>query len=828
MNHFWQGTWVGDAEAGRLLGTLEDTTRRVLAAPRLNPLTVLAAGERLREALAKPDAPLRTRLTELLRADGVAAGEIDHAFGSLLTVFDRAELERKLTRELGGIDPARLSRVDFRETVFEAWVPVGLLAHVTAGNAPVVGVLSAVEGLLSGNLNVIKTSGDSAFTAEVLAALAGQDPTGAIAERLIVLRYPSSRQDWLERMCAPADAVAAWGGEEALAGIARVVRPGTRLIDWGPKLSFAYLTAACWSDPATLRGVAADVCRLDQQACSSPQVVYLDTDDEGELFAFADRFSAVLNDVVRSGEPGEPGDAEWAEITNTTLVAELEQHLGLTRVVAAGDGAWRVIADTRPALRASPLYRTVWVKPLPRTELAGVLRPMRRYLQTVGLGASRQDTAELARTLVGLGAARITGPGAMLSGYAGEPHDGVYALQRYSRRVDVQLDERFRTDAALDDLIAAGQLPAPDVAVTPKSDFGTLPASDRAEVFFLSGGSSGAPKLSAFSWADYDEHMRFGAESLLATGLDPRTDRVMNLFFGGHMYGSYTSFFSALERLGAVQFPMGGDWGRFTAIAQSIVDNQVNTVMSVPSFIVRLFTEGGDILRRYRGVRKVFYAGEHFAEGQVRWLREEFGVELVRSAAYGGVDAGPMGYQCPDSPARVHHLFTGLHTLEILDAADQPVAAGETGRLVFTAHTRRGQRLDRYEVGDLGRWVAEPCPCGRRTPRFELFGRVGDVFRVPSQTLNYRRFVTLIEDAFGYTGALQLVLHGDTLTVRVEPGADPAAVRTALLDGYPGLSDVVTTSRMLDLEVVALPIGDFTRTATSGKLVSVVDRRVEA
>lgn len=79
-------------------------------------------------------------------------------------------------------------------------------------------------------------------------------------------------------------------------------------------------------------------------------------------------------------------------------MARLEEHLGLTRVFAAPDGSWRVMADTRSPLAASPLHRSVWVKPLPRKRMIATLRPMRRYLQTVGLAGSPTDIAELART----------------------------------------------------------------------------------------------------------------------------------------------------------------------------------------------------------------------------------------------------------------------------------------------------------------------------------------------------------------------------------------------------------------------------------------------
>ncbi|MGH3432519.1 MAG: acyl-CoA reductase, partial [Thermocrispum sp.] len=752
----------------------------------------------------------------------------------LAAALRREPLERKLVRELGGTDPGRLARFDHRQTVFEAWAPVGLLAHVAPRNAPAAGALSVVEGLLTGNLNVVKTSGaDAGFTGELLAALAESDPTGGIARRVIVLDFPSARGEWLELICGAADAVAVWGGEEAVAGVAALVPPGCRLVDWGPKLSFAYLTREAWAQDEVLADVAADVCRLDQQACSSPQVLYLDTDDDAEVFGVARRFARVLDRVSAQVPARAPGDAEWAEITNTVLVAELERHLGLTEVHTAADGSWRVLADTRPALRASPLNRTVWVKPLPRTDIGRYLRPMRRYLQTAGVGAERTDLAVLSRALLAAGVARITVPGAMLGSYDGEPHDGVYALQRYSRRVDAQLDGRFATDACLDDLTGAGQLPAPDVAVTGKGEFGSLQTdTGRAAVFFRSGGTTGEPKLSAFSWADYDEHMHAGADGLLAAGLDPRTDRVMNLFFGGQLYGGFVSFFSVLERLGAVQFPMAGQQNAHAMVARSIVDNRVDTLLGMPSYLMRLFVEAGPLLREYGGVRKVFYGGEHFSAAQRRQLTDEFGVEVIRSAAYGSVDAGPMGYQCAAGKPGEHHLFTGVQTMEILDAEhDRPAAPGQVGRLVFTSHTRRGQRLDRYEIGDLGRWLDQDCPCGRRTPRFELLGRSGDVFRSGGHFLNYRRFVAVADEVLGYSGDLQIELDFDggqeSLTVLVEEGKtpEPDEVERLLLRNYPELATTAEQDQLVRLRVRPVPAEGFDRAVTSGKLVPVLDRR---
>ncbi|MEU6757115.1 acyl-CoA reductase [Streptomyces sp. NPDC046685] len=831
-HHYWQGAFVDDEEAGRRLADLPAAVEAALATV-LETETVLAACDTLAGALRAPDHPVHARL-----AAHLPAGQDPAVLAELGALLGRRQLARKLRRELGGAAPGRLNRADPRETVYEAWAPVGLVAHIAPGNAATVAPLSIVEGLLAGNVNILKTSSaDTLLTQHLMAELAALDPSGALAARIVVLRFPSSRQEWLRLMCAPADAVAVWGGEGAVEGVAAHVPAGCRLVEWGHRISFAYLTGDAWSDATVLEALTDDVCLHEQQACSSPQVVYLDTEEKGEVFAFAERFAAVLGGrptAVSTASGGEPDPAEAAELTTTELMARLEEHLGLTRVFAAADGSWRVMADTRSPLTASPLHRSVWVKPLPRKRLIATLRPMRRYLQTAGLAGSRTDIAELSRTVLAAGVTRVTPVGAMLESYAGEPHDGVYALQRYSRRVAVQADPaRFATTACLDDLALPVVLPPPAGPLLSKEDVqeqGRQLTRADAELYFRSGGSTGAPALSVFSYDDYDTQMHAAARGLLAAGYDPVGDRTANLFYCGGMYGSFISFFSVLERLGGVQLPLSAGPDH-RATAQALIDHGADTLFGMPSYLWQLLHAEADSLRAYGGLRKVFYGGEHFTEEQQRTLKDTFGIEAVRSITYGSTDLGPLGYQCTESSGGVHHLHADLHTMEILDLTeDRPVAPGETGRLVFTTHARRGQDLGRYVIGDLGREVPGRCTCGRHAPRFELRGRTGDVMRVATYFLNHRRFLALAEERGGHRGELQIRLDAaqarERLTVRVERAAttDPQRLREVFLAGYPELRSAVT-ERLLDLAVEMVDGASLDRSPTSGKLLAVVDAR---
>jgi phenylacetate-coenzyme A ligase PaaK-like adenylate-forming protein len=443
-----------------------------------------------------------------------------------------------------------------------------------------------------------------------------------------------------------------------------------------------------------------------------------------------------------------------------------------------------------------------------------------------------EDVYELTQSLLTSGATRIRQIGEMLGSYAGEPHDSLYSLQRYCRRISVQLDSSAKGISSFDELTRYEQPNQSTVALTQKEEF-TAPDTT-ARYYFRSGGSSGKPKLSTFSLDQYDDDMRFGAEGIYSAGLDPFHDRTMNLFFAGGLYGGFLSIFSALERLGAIQFPMAAH-PDLEMVAQTIVDQKVNTLLGMPSYLMSLFEKNSALFEKYRGIKKIFYGGEHFTGAQREYLMKRFGVEVIRSGAYGSVDIGPMGYQCQHCEDGVHHLQQKLHFLEILKMeSDEPVVGEEIGRLVYSPRDPGSNKPKRYVIGDVGHWVHDAkghCPCGRSAPKFKLLGRTGDIFRIGSFFLNYQKFAQILSTHAGYTGDLQIRLLEDGLKEKIElrfgQSSQAAAedFKKICLQHYADLSEAVIKDQLLQFEVKPVLVEEFERSKASGKLLRIIDQR---
>ncbi|MBD9561971.1 aldehyde dehydrogenase family protein [Pseudomonas sp. PDM09] len=741
----------------------------------------------------------------------------DEQYQGLIDFCQRSNLSTKLERELG-LQPRSLRRIDYRQPCFESWHPLGLVVHITPGNAPLLAFCAILESLLAGNINWLRPSAsDQGLTAQLLAALVQCDSSGRLAEFVAVLPVDTSR---IAQLCATADGVSAWGGVAALKAIRQQIPAGCRWIDWGHKISFAYLSPEA-AEPAALDALADEVCRLDQQACSSPQWVLVDSNDPAVLHDLGERLAEAFKRRAQQWPALMPTDQEASEITTRTAMAQLDQcFTHQTGQVWTGSG-WRVIWEHHQTLAPSPLFRTVLLKPVPQHLLAESLLPWRNVLQSCALIASPAGTPELVRTLVNAGVTRIAPCETIHDGYAGEPHDGVYALSRLSRRLSVSLAADVSIGRSTLDPVP----PAPDTARGPimdKDTFTTQPISPTAQLYFRSGGSSGTPALAGFSYRDFQRQMRAAADGMFAVGLDPSQDRVMNLFYGGNLYGGFFSFSSILEQMGVAHLPMGAPQDDdFSEIARLIVEQRVTVLIGMPSTLHRLFFKEQARLRDYAGIGKVLLGGEHPGEASRR-LMESCGVSTIRSALYGSVDAGPLGHACRATADGVFHLMCETQYLEIVQfEQDVPVQANEIGRLLFTSRARQGQRVHRYDIGDTGRWLPGACPCGLETPRFELLQRHGKLVRIGTEFIS----PSALEHSVGIP--IQVVLDYTASGVermQVRTDADITWVREKLLT-HEALANAIAAA-LLIVEVTACAEHEFIRNKHSGKVPLIVDRRI--
>ena len=411
-----------------LLAGLEREINATRSGPGLDTGAVIAALAALGRELASGG--LNDLLSEHLSPE--TARYLDTA-GTMLT---RESLEYMVDSQLGPDFWTPVPRKPlYGPGLVTRPLPLGTLFHIAAGNMDALPAFTLAEGLLTGNVNILKLpQADDGLTVALCQRLIGLEPR--LAPYLYIFDTPSADVKTLTALATLADGVAVWGGEEAVSAARRLAPAGVKLIEWGHRLSFAYVSG-CEDEDAELDALAEHIVSTGGLLCSSCQVIFLDTERRGEAEAFCENFLPRL-EKMRAKYPLRDLSAA-ARATLGAYSDLLDDILEPSPQKQTWRGAGCGV-ELRPEgpLELSPLYGQCLVKPLPRERLLGTLRRTKGVLQTAGLICAPERRAELTDLLSRAGVTRITRAGTLSATFCGEGHDGEYPLRRYVRMVDVE------------------------------------------------------------------------------------------------------------------------------------------------------------------------------------------------------------------------------------------------------------------------------------------------------------------------------------------------------------------------------------------------------
>ncbi|MBQ3379711.1 MAG: acyl-CoA reductase [Clostridia bacterium] len=310
--------------------------------------------------------------------------------------------------------------------------PLGALLHIAAGNVDALPAYSVVEGLLSGNINILKLPmGDSGLSVLLLYELIKTEPL--LSEYIYVFDVPSTDTASLKALADLCDGVVVWGGDAAVKAARSLADVNTKIIAWGHKLSFAY--AEPDASDSELYLLAKSICDTNQLLCSSCQGIFIDTTSKEAQNEFARRFFRILKEANEKSRPQDYGMR--AKNAINLYNERLERHITGTEVLSENGISVMICEDSELAL--SYLYRNVWIKRLPLDKLYS-LKKHKNYLQTAAvLTQDKEKRKEISNMLALVGVVRITSAGNMSRTVCGEAHDGVYPLREYSRIVETEM-----------------------------------------------------------------------------------------------------------------------------------------------------------------------------------------------------------------------------------------------------------------------------------------------------------------------------------------------------------------------------------------------------
>jgi len=360
--------------------------------------------------------------------------------------FRKENLERKYHVEFGALLEAQNninSKICNKNTKTNNskanFLPLGVLFHVAAGNAEGLPFYTVLEGMLTGNVNILKLpSMDDGLSVLLLHEIVKEAPV--LAGYVCVLDVPSTNLKIMKQLGDMSDAIVVWGGDEAVRAVRTMAEPATQIISWGHKLSFAYVSPEIFLDKENelyqkeLYALARHICETKQLLCNSCQGIFVDTNQQTVVQQAAERFLEILEKTA-SEYPEEPIGIR-GKIT-LTLYNEMLEGNNNDRKHLRGRGV-SVMVGTDSELELSQMFKNCWIKPLPRKHIVKSLKGKRGHLQTVGLICPEGQRGELSDILARTGITRVAHGGNMSLTFPGGAHDGEYPLRRYCKIVEIE------------------------------------------------------------------------------------------------------------------------------------------------------------------------------------------------------------------------------------------------------------------------------------------------------------------------------------------------------------------------------------------------------
>jgi len=309
------------------------------------------------------------------------------------------------------------------------------LVHIAAGSIPSPVLLNIILGFLVRSAQFVKCASGASFLPRLFAhSLYDADPK--LASCLEIAEWRGGNQAELESLLyQEADCVTATGSDETLSTVRQQLPIKTRLLGYGHRVSFGYITHEVLSGFQAKKIVgraAADIVAWDQLGCLSPHVIYV---EHGGRAAGAEQFAEMLAEELERRETLEPRGR--LPVENTAMISSKRDfytvrasHSPDTRIWSSTNStAWTVVYEADARFQTSCLNRFIYVKGvLNVSEVFSNADSVRGKVSTVGIAAHEEKSLELATQFARWGVTRICPLGQMQSPPLTWRHDGRPAL----------------------------------------------------------------------------------------------------------------------------------------------------------------------------------------------------------------------------------------------------------------------------------------------------------------------------------------------------------------------------------------------------------------
>lgn len=296
----------------------------------------------------------------------------------------------------------------------------------------------------------------------------------------------------------------------------------------------------------------------------------------------------------------------------------------------------------------------------------------------------------------------------------------------------------FRGKAPIDSLDAFKQLPT-----VSKDDLngsnGSIVIKDRSSIveYVTTSGSLGAPLSIGLTRNDLERLAYNEKVALGISGLKPNHSVLITTTLDKRFMAGMAYYLGAIS-IGATVIRNG--IGSLYFLIENLRSFQPEVLIGVPSLLIKLidFANENRIELNDLSLRKAICIGESLRTSDLKpnnlakRINHYWDIELF--STYASTEMMTSFAECNQHQGG--HLIPELIWTEVLDEEGNEVPVGHPGELTVTPLGVEGTPLVRFRTGDIVRWHADPCLCGRETLRLgPVEGRKRQQIKLKGTTL---------------------------------------------------------------------------------------------
>jgi len=244
-----------------------------------------------------------------------------------------------------------------------------------------------------------------------------------------------------------------------------------------------------------------------------------------------------------------------------------------------------------------------------------------------------------------------------------------------------------------------------------------------------SSGTTGKPKIVAYTDDDLAVWREVMARSLAAAGVEPG-----DTFQNAYGYGLFTGglgFHDGVEELGATVLPIGG--GDTKKQIEMLQDLESDAMGCTPSYCLYLAEKAEE-----RGIdptefslSTVVIGAEPFTDAMRDEIEEALDVTAIDIYGLSELIGPGVSVECAKAQEGLHVWEDHFYPEVVDPETGEPVGEGESGELVLTSLTKQALPVLRYRTGDMTSLTRDICECGRVCARMDnVRGRSDDLLIV--------------------------------------------------------------------------------------------------